>query len=52
MEPYAPHPYKLLQGRKKQQILTEDGYAFTKKGNTRIRYTTSVYGHLMVVSPG
>ena len=20
MEPYAPHPYKLLQGRKKQQI--------------------------------
>ena len=31
MEPYAPHPYKLLQGRKKQQILTEDGYVFTKE---------------------
>ena len=29
MEPYAPHPYKLLQGRKKQQILTEDGYVFS-----------------------
>ena len=31
MEPYAPHPYKFLQGRKKQQILTEDGYVFTKE---------------------
>ena len=31
MEPYAPHPYKFQQGRKKQQILTEDGYVFTKE---------------------
>ena len=31
MKPYAPHPHKLLQGRKKQQILTEDGYVFTKE---------------------
>ena len=31
LEADTPLPYKLLQGRKKQQLLTNDGHVFTKE---------------------